>query len=177
MHMKKVLLAIAFLFLATPVLAQEASSEPEPVDPAEEVVSEADVPAPDSFGDFLQRMNERMQLLMTRDQNRKAQLELKFANRREAQLSKCGERKDEVKREKCTQKVSGRSEKLLQRLENRTEKTLEKRKALEEKVRRARERKQEKFEQVKQKGDVEGASVARPNLIDWVEEKLDDVYR
>lgn len=144
-----IVLGIYSLVLAMPVRAQEASSEPVPA--AEELVAETDVPTPDSFGDFFQRMNERMQLLMTRDQNRKAQLELKFANRRETQLSKCAVLKDEGRRDKCTQKVSERSEKLLQRLENRAENMQEKREALQEKLEQARQRRQEKVEDLKQK--------------------------
>lgn len=204
-YMKYLLIVGMWLFLAAPVIAQEASTEPtsEPT-VAEEVVTADSVPDPDSFGDFFQRLNERMQLLTTRDQERKAVLEEKFANRRAAQLEKCEKFEKLERKDKCLQKVTERSEKLLERLQKRADKVTEKRQQLLQKLERARNRKTEKLEEVKERREgrredrqerreerkderkdrreerkedrVEGARTSRPDLLELVEDALDNIF-
>ncbi|MBI4035253.1 MAG: hypothetical protein HY381_02550 [Candidatus Chisholmbacteria bacterium] len=139
---------------------------------------------PDSLGDFIHRFQERMQLLMTRDQERKAAMELKFADRREAQLQRCEAVTDGNKKEGCLRKLKERSDKLFRRLENRADKLGRKRLEVLEKVKEARERRGEKLQMLQERREgslesdevIKGVSVSSPDLLDVIEEALDNWF-
>ncbi|OGD61997.1 hypothetical protein A2160_01740 [Candidatus Beckwithbacteria bacterium RBG_13_42_9] len=125
-----------FFFLRMPVLAQE-----NPATPASPVVSDEPgdfVPDPNSpwFGlqNALIHVSQNVQLSLTRDEAKKAELELKFAQQEESLAQKIADSEDPEKFSALLEKTRTRHQELLNKVEARIDKLGDRQEEFQQKV-------------------------------------------
>jgi len=166
--MKRVVsLLFVFVFLfgtvtVSSVFAQDVDTSVDQ-DVVEVKVDPADVPEPGGFADWFQNITEKIQIFVTRDEEKRIELEEKFAARREAQMQRLEALLDDhPRKERLIKRIEERHERLISRLEKRAQRVGNKKerflKRLEDRKERLRKYKdralrREHDEDLKDEGD------------------------
>lgn len=177
--MKKFLLAfLLFGFVVLPAFAVEEEVE---VIGVEGEVSVDEVPMPGGFSDWwLQNVTEKFELFVARTDEKKVELEEKFADRREAQLEKLENLPDDhPQKEDLISRLEDRYDKHIENIEARAEKLTDKKSEILDRLEDKKDRFDAKKEWVQEKKEerVEMKEAVREKIQERVQTRTETVER